>query len=142
MDRAWFCAYGLVLYIPVILLLGISSYINEKPRNDKPIHNVQTPVKNLHETKTGQNKVITQGNSAVYSYGKDYPIFDDYYKGKPSKEANSAELNRYSIYRKLLADKTSHNAHKTVVMNADEEKKWIRSQITGRLSSTFTRRVN
>jgi len=168
MDRAWFCAYGLVVYVPVILLLGIYSHINEKPRNYTPIHNVQMPVKNLPETKTGQNNVknlpetktgqnnvknlpetktgqnnvITQGSSASYSYGKDYPIFDDYYRKNPSKLASRTEMNRYSICRKLKADKTSHNAHKAVVTNADEVKKWDRSKKTGRLFSYFTSRVS
>jgi hypothetical protein len=94
MDRAWFFAYALVVYVPVILLLGISAYINEKPRNDRPIHNVQIPVKNLAETKAGQDRVITQGNSAVYNYGNNFPIYDNHFKNHARQESYSGELKR------------------------------------------------
>ena len=103
MERAWFFAYALVVYVPVILLLGIYVYMNEKPQNYKPIHNVQRPVQTQPTVKPVQTQptvkpvqssVITQGNSVVYSYSKNYPIFDDYYKNQARQQASNAELNR------------------------------------------------
>lgn len=94
MEKAWFFAYALVVYIPVILILGIYTYIHEKAETNKPIHYVQIPVKKVPETKTVQDRVSTQAESAVYSYSEDYPIFNDHFKNHSHQENYSGEMKR------------------------------------------------
>lgn len=101
MDKVWFFAAALAVYVPVILLLGFSAYIIEKLRADKPTHNVQKPVKKLPERRTGQDKLVPQGKSAFCKYCEVFLIDDEYLKnhalGKKHKKNAGDVKNWYEL---------------------------------------------
>lgn len=110
MDKVWFFAYALAGYVVSILILGIVAYYIEKLRADKPIHNVQKPVKKLPLRRVGKDKLVPQGKTAFCTFCQVYLIDDEYLKnhelGKKHKKTAGDTKNWYDLRDSVEATKS------------------------------------